>query len=270
MREQTQNTVHASPMAPSFRSGLIVAIVAAIFMAVVGALGTDKAPLLTRTAYWLVVMVSGNFIGRGVTASIHSWGRFNQKPWLEGALVSIAIALPLTFLVVGATGLFFGWQKSNMMSLLFMFAIVLFVSAIMTTINIMLGKNHSMAPPVEHQPEATETPKDQSILKTPRIKDRLPHHLQSAEILALQSEDHYLRVHTDLGSDLILLRLSDAVAETEGLNGAQTHRSWWVAQSAVMRVERSDGRATLYLANGIEAPVSRTYYKSLSGSGWLK
>ncbi len=38
-----------------------------------------------------------------------------------------------------------------------------------------------------------------------------------------------LHFHTDRGSDLILMRLSDALTELKGLEGAQTHRSWWVA-----------------------------------------
>ena len=70
------------------------------------------------------------------------------------------------------------------------------------------------------------------------------------------------------GSDLILMRLSDAVAELEGLEGAQTHRSWWVAKAAVMDVRRRNGRATLTLTNGIEAPVSRAFARSLREDGW--
>ena len=63
--------------------------------------------------------------------------------------------------------------------------------------------------------------------------DRLPLRLRGATIRAVQAEDHYLRLHTDRGSDLILMRLSDAVSELEGLEGARTHRSWWVAREAV-------------------------------------
>jgi hypothetical protein len=38
------------------------------------------------------------------------------------------------------------------------------------------------------------------------------------------------------------------VAELEGIEGAQTHRSWWVAKAAVRDAKRGDGRATLTLA----------------------
>jgi hypothetical protein len=46
------------------------------------------------------------------------------------------------------------------------------------------------------------------------------------------------------------MRLSDAVAELEGIEGAQTHRSWWVAKMAVEGAQRGDGRATLPCAAG--------------------
>jgi DNA-binding LytR/AlgR family response regulator len=103
----------------------------------------------------------------------------------------------------------------------------------------------------------------------PRFLDRLPPRLRGAEIRAVEAQDHYLRLHTSKGEDLILLRLSDAVAELEGIEGAQTHRSWWVAKNAVEDARRNDGRAILSLRGGIEAPVSRAYAKALRDAGWF-
>jgi DNA-binding LytR/AlgR family response regulator len=85
----------------------------------------------------------------------------------------------------------------------------------------------------------------------------------------VEAEDHYLRLHTSLGQDLILMRLSDAVAELEGLEGAQTHRSWWVAKGAVTGTERLDGRAVLTLKDGAEVPVSRGFARELRAAGWF-
>lgn len=64
------------------------------------------------------------------------------------------------------------------------------------------------------------------------------------------------------------MRFSDALDELEGLEGAQTHRSWWVARDAVQAVSRGDGRATLTLEGGLNAPVSRRYAKALRDTGW--
>ena len=100
------------------------------------------------------------------------------------------------------------------------------------------------------------------------LTGKLPPHLRRSRLLALQAEDHYLRVHTEAGDGLILMRLGDAIAAVETLDGARTHRSWWVARDAVERVSRGDGRATLTLANGVEVPVSRTYAPKLREAGW--
>jgi DNA-binding LytR/AlgR family response regulator len=101
-----------------------------------------------------------------------------------------------------------------------------------------------------------------------RFIERLPLRLRGARLIGVQAEDHYLRVHTDQGSDLILMRLSDALEELEGLEGAQTHRSWWVAKDAVRGASRGNGRATLALEGGLTAPVSRRYAKALREAGW--
>ena len=103
----------------------------------------------------------------------------------------------------------------------------------------------------------------------PRFIDRIPPKLRGAEVWAVQAEDHYLRLHTSRGQDLILMRLSDAVAELEGLDGAQVHRSWWVSRAAVRGVQRGDGRATLTLPDGHEVPVSRSHARRLRAAGWL-
>jgi DNA-binding LytR/AlgR family response regulator len=85
----------------------------------------------------------------------------------------------------------------------------------------------------------------------------------------VEAEDHYLRLHTSKGQDLILMRLADAVAELDGIEGAQVHRSWWVAREAITDAKRGDGRATLTLRDGAEVPVSRTYAGMLRERGWI-
>ena len=89
------------------------------------------------------------------------------------------------------------------------------------------------------------------------------------DLLALEMEDHYLRIHTALGSDLILLRLRDALSELGPERGRQVHRSWWVAQDAVTSVERSAGRGTLVLRNGLRVPVSKSFRDQVKEAGWL-
>jgi hypothetical protein len=103
----------------------------------------------------------------------------------------------------------------------------------------------------------------------PKFLERLPLKLRGAEVWAVEAEDHYLRLHTSKGQDLILMRLSDAARELEGIEGMQVHRSWWVARDAIADARRGDGRATLTLKDGAQVPVSRTYAAQLREKGWI-
>lgn len=92
----------------------------------------------------------------------------------------------------------------------------------------------------------------------PRLLDRLPEELQG-DLLSISVRDHYVDIRTCSGEASILLRLSDAIAETEGVDGAQIHRSHWVAWDAVEGAEKAATRLILRLRDGTQLPVSKTY-----------
>lgn len=102
----------------------------------------------------------------------------------------------------------------------------------------------------------------------PRFLARIPARL-GRDLLALEMEDHYLRVHTRLGSDLILIRMRDAVAELDGLEGLQVHRSWWVARAAVDRIDRDGKTMKLSLVNGLSVTVARDRQGEVRAAGWV-
>lgn len=84
------------------------------------------------------------------------------------------------------------------------------------------------------------------------------------DIISVQSQDHYLRVVTTKGSNMILMRLSDAIIELEGTKGIQTHRSWWVATKHITKKRKEGGKVTLVLSDGQIVPVSRNRVGGLS------
>lgn len=86
------------------------------------------------------------------------------------------------------------------------------------------------------------------------------------EIICLKAQEHYTEVVTRLGSAMIYMRFSDAMALASSvIEGAQIHRSYWVAQDAVLGLERADGKLMLQLAGGDALPVSRTYQHHMPG-----
>lgn len=102
----------------------------------------------------------------------------------------------------------------------------------------------------------------------PRLYDRLAPGFEGP-VVALESEDHYVRVHGPKGSELLLMRLRDAIAEMDEVPGEQTHRSWWVARGGIADVSRSGRTMDLMLANGARAPVARDSVDRLERSGFL-
>jgi hypothetical protein len=103
---------------------------------------------------------------------------------------------------------------------------------------------------------------------TPRLIARLPARLGQT-LLCLQMEDHYVRAHTDRGSDLILIPLKTAISEMEPVEGMQVHRSWWVARTAFERAVWEGRNLRLRLVNGQEVPVSRSSVAPLRANRWL-
>ena len=125
-----------------------------------------------------------------------------------------------------------------------------------------------MPPPTASARVAALPPVDTPAEATPDFFRRVPPAL-GRDLLALEMEDHYLRIHTALGSDLILLRLRDALVELGPSRGRQVHRSWWVADGAVISAERSARRPALVLRNGLHVPVSKTFEAQVKEAGWL-
>ncbi len=239
-------------MLRSYLRPLIVAVLAGAFLALIGALGTGAMPLGPRLAYWIGVSSLGAVLGTTVALMVSRLWPGLESTWWR-ALVIVAVLTPLLTVLVWFAG---GRAPLTLQIAATYFGVTLVMTSGMTALMTLATRRS-----IETHAAPPEAP-------PPRFLERLPPRLRGGEIYAVEAEDHYLRLHTSKGQDLILLRLSDAVTELEGIEGAQTHRSWWVAKAAVRDAKRGDGRATLTLANGVEAPVSRAYARTLREAGW--
>ena len=242
---------------PSLSRGLFVAGLGGVLLALTGAfMGTDQ-PVAIRLIYWVPIMLCGAVWGHLCSRWVERYVNLDEQPWRAVVALVLVISGPLTVFVWAASGLAFSGRLYPVSALADIGFAVVVVTATMSMVNVFLSK----AQPVQTHASPTGN-------APARFPDRLPMKMRGAVIRAVQAEDHYLRIHTDRGSDLILMRLSDALEELEGLEGAQTHRSWWVAREAVRDVSRGVARATLTLEGGILAPVSRRYAKALRDAGW--
>lgn len=245
-----------SLLARPWARGLAISIVAGGFLAFSGAFGSIHAPLWWRLLYWIPLIIAGGFWSHICSRIVDHFMDTEARPWLGIAALSLLMSMPITIMVWAATALLFQQRIPRLHGLPDYFLPVLAVVLPLCAINVFLERKQ----PVETHATPSHTPA--------RFLQRLPAKLKNSRLLAVQSEDHYLRLYTDKGSDLILMRLSDALEELDGLEGAQTHRSWWVAKDAVADVSRGDGRASLTLSDGTTAPVSRRYARALREAGW--
>ena len=208
--------------------------------------------LPVRYAFWLGLALFGY-------ACVLAARRIVQRP-ASGTLrlfaVTLASAVPQTFATAWALALV---QPGRIFAPLHL--VTLFGPVTVVQLGLALAASRLAAG------SRSATPLEPSVAKPVPFLDRVPARL-GRELIALEAEDHYLRVHTALGSELILARLSDAVAQLEGYDGLQVHRSWWVAADAVAGLVIQDGRLALRLRNGLTAPVSRTYRDAVRARGW--
>jgi hypothetical protein len=215
------------------------------------------APFGVVLFYWVALMMWGGGAGEALDWALGKWGP--PLPfWARVGLVAGALTLVILPALVLAEATLMGRAVplSRWPQLAFF---VLLISLAVTGLK--MGFSQKQAAPAQ-PPAPTVAPASAFI-------DRLPIRLRTAIIYAVESEDHYLRVHTSSGQELILMRLADAVRELSGLDGLQTHRSWWVAKQGLADAARQNGKLVLKLKSGVDAPVSRTYAAAVREAGWV-
>ena len=234
-----------------------IAILMAVFLSFTGAVNTGGLDAGARLTYWLVVMLGGSVAMQCVSAVVE---RFVKLEPLPEAVTLFVLGCPVILIVVWSLTAVLGGRTPNLGNLGFYVTPVIAVTGAMSILQYVL--HHQ--PMQSHAPAATAP-----VVSAPSaFRERLPFKFRQADIHALSAEDHYLRVYTSAGETLVLMRLYDAIPQL-GIEGSQTHRSWWVAKDAVRDITRADGRISLILPDNVSAPVSRTYAPALKAGGWL-
>jgi hypothetical protein len=259
VREPPRAAVHASRPNPitwplTFRV-LAIASAVSLFFSLLGLFNGGAHVFVQRTAAYFVYGWIGSLLGLVSARLVWRLGLWPRGFWV-GTIATGLIMSPAMSLVVyaGATIMNGHAPAGGDLSDLLWETVLICIA--MSFLAVILSRR--TAP--------------QTALAAPapaKFLERLPLKLRGAEVWAVEAEDHYLRLHTSRGQDLILMRLSDAVAELDGIEGTQVHRSWWVARDAIEGARRGDGRATLTLKDGSEVPVSRTYARILREKNWI-
>lgn len=232
--------------------------------------GVDEQTFLARLGYWGGVLVCW-FMAMAVAESLLANMRF-FRGLAPGARLVVVIglaAVPMLVIAGAATHALTGWQASVSEVTELYGQIVVLGSIVALLARAVLPHGAEPVPQAEVMRPAEMTRPEPAVIDSPAVPSPLVARLPAAvrgRIVCLEMEDHYVRVHTDRGSALVLLRLSDAIAEVCPARGQQVHRSWWVSDEAVEGFERVGRVGAVVLSNGVRAPVSQRYLRSVEAS----
>ncbi len=256
-----------------------VGLGAGLFLGVIGPFGTYET-LYTgwRLVYWVSLMLCGTlFFPVAYMVLRQALSARGISPFIYVPLVAVLGAIPMTIVVIGVTATMFQetmlFRLDNYLRVVAISLPMVLLQHLLTEWK-MLRQTPPIAPtaPVNAPTPPLDAPKPEIApvaAKPPRLFARLPGRL-GTEIICLQMEDHYVRVHTALGQEMILLRMRDAIAELDGLDGLLVHRSWWVARSAVQSWTRDGKALTLSLITKMQVPVARDRIADIKTAGWLR
>lgn len=240
MREWRSHMAHPTLLLALAGTGVILAIV--------GPFGTDALiPLVPRLAYWLTLVFLTYSLG--CAAFLVARQAAPRRRFASTALSAVLTGVGAFAVVYGLNGLALGyWPRGG--ELAAQAVNVLLIAAILAGI---------------FQAAYTDKPVD---ARPPKLLERLPLDKRGA-LVSLTVEDHYVRVRTTRGEEMLLIRLGDAIGEVGDTPGARVHRSHWAAFNQVRAAERKGDGAILQMAHGPDIPVSRANMPVVREAGLL-
>jgi DNA-binding LytR/AlgR family response regulator len=220
--------------------------------------------LLQRVVYFGVLI--GVSIAWGVAARGTIQAVFPRLGFWHASLIVAAVSAVILVLPIHAfTILMLGGYGAEMPTVPYLAALIFIIALVVASVRwaAMQGFGLRAAP---HLADAGSAPQDGFCAA--RLLHRLSH-AKRGEILRLSARDHYVEVVTDKGPSQVLLRLTDAIGEVDGVDGCRVHRSHWVAAAAVVGAEKAGDKRYLVLRDGTRVPVSRNYQAELAERGLI-
>lgn len=232
-------------------SGIGISLIAGVILSILGPYRTSEFPHYIRLIYWTAL----SFIGAlGAGAFLPLSQKIGRSPNTIQTAIGQSVTASIVVTICLAAMSFYQTGSISLPHILVLFGFVWVIAIVISAI--------------AHMAERSSRP-DSVSSNRPDLFNRLKPQYRNADIYALSAEDHYVRVFTSKGEDLILMRLSDAIQEVGTIQGLPVHRSWWVAEAGVKSVKTSEGKITLELISGQIVPVSRSQRKTVKSAGWV-
>ena len=237
---------------------MLAATAVGLLLGFAGPFGSYPAfPTAIRYAFWLGMTAAG-VVAAFAADAVLPLTRLRAGAIRIGA-VALVSALPMTFVVAWTMSLVQPGRFFTPQQLPALFACVAAVQLLVVYATTSTAPTADRAEAPGRAPSLPEPGAEAIPAVFPdALLRKLPPGIGS-DIIALETEDHYLRVHAVGGSALILMRMADAVALLDPRLGAQVHRRWWVAQAGIAGVRAEGQKLSLCLIDKTLVPVGRTF-----------
>ncbi|GAB5379321.1 MAG: LytTR family DNA-binding domain-containing protein [Aliiglaciecola sp.] len=253
---------------------LLLMTVIGVVIGILRPFGMTAYPLYQSISYWVFTCYLGYAIyAPTITFANRKLESLMKKRWWRVAVGAFFASIFMTIAMPICTYLFLDIKVDLVNEFADMFPRILLIGSVISIISLVREEleKRSIAL-VETQNQLAESKHSQKV-----VEDAAYHEFMSqlpiekrGELLCLEMDDHYINVYTDKGHHMVLMRFKDAISVLSNYPGLQTHRSWWVANDAIIKVEKDDRKLKLTLLNGMSVPVSRTYQKQVKEAGFSR
>ena len=227
---------------PLWAASLLLALI----LTATGAFGTHSLVLPVRLACWLSITLVA---AASLLLARRMRGPERRAGWRRNAIDAALAAIPATLMAIAA-GAVFLQRPLAPGRLLALYPAVLVLALSLLALWRLTERRETIV----HLPAPVP---DDAVPAA--IASRLPPRLSRSRLLAVEAQDHYLRVITYDGDALIHMRFADALAALAQSDGSRAHRSWWVARRSIETMDFANGRGELTLVRGQVVPVSRSF-----------
>lgn len=228
----------------SWEKKALVFFVALAVLTFLGPFGSyESMDFPTRFVYWSALMIGvGFFMHVSMTTALSTPYLGKLPQFVRIGVGSVVAGLPGAAVVIFVNEVF--WPVTITLtrigSIWMQVALVGYVIGVVEYMQWGPTKN------VEEKPKTTDFHKRLSAS-------------EKAEIISFSMQDHYVAVTTSEGSEMVLIRMSDAIKEVSAIAGARIHRSHWIAKSHLHNIEKDKARHLAVLSDGRKLPISNTY-----------
>ena len=253
------------------RDALLMSCAAGTFIGFLSPFGMDNIPVQWSIFYWVVTCLCGYFI---YMPTIFFGDRILTTvlpiPWCRVALCAIVASVLMSFMIPVITWLIFSIEIHWYRRFLEIFPKTIVIGGLLTVVSMIQDYMNWQKAELNAQKIINEAHKENETKQLHQDVEKFIAMLpldKRGELICLEMSDHYVKVYTDKGHHLLLMRFKDALKALEQYQGLQTHRSWWVATSAVTALKKEGRKVSIVLTNQLEVPVSKTYADDVKTAG---